>query len=242
MGHDYFRKDFRCNTDDTILSAKNPGKKQKLYIERYKFIRAVFDRDNRNRIKAGRSPFAVITGDSTTMLFVDPRLQEYVPGFDIANRGIAGDATYMLLKRVEADVVPLKPRVIIMVIGGNDLLKGRCVSAALADTRSVLKLLRKRLPNTRILIAGVPPVITWKANTIAPWYNRQVEYMASEMKGVEYMDLYRILGRRDMPGLKRDYYLSTRRGKFDAVHFNGAGYREWGKYLSRRLREIRAGK
>lgn len=44
-------------------------------------------------------------------------------GVEIVNKGVSGNTTEDALKRVERDVLALKPRLVIICLGGNDLLR-----------------------------------------------------------------------------------------------------------------------
>ncbi|BBH20508.1 hypothetical protein Back11_18530 [Paenibacillus baekrokdamisoli] len=61
----------------------------------------------------------VFIGDSITHMW---ELQAYFKhsGWFIANRGIGGDTTEYVLKRFEADVLQLKPKVVVIMIGINN--------------------------------------------------------------------------------------------------------------------------
>jgi lysophospholipase L1-like esterase len=66
---------------------------------------------------AGR-PRVVFLGDSITDLW--PIAQSF-PGRDYVNRGIGSQVTAQLLLRFHADVVALKPRVVVILAGVNDV-------------------------------------------------------------------------------------------------------------------------
>ncbi|MEG1873735.1 MAG: GDSL-type esterase/lipase family protein [Ruthenibacterium sp.] len=61
----------------------------------------------------------VFIGDSITQLW---ELNAYfnAPGQMVLNRGISGDTTEYVLKRFDADVVQLKPKHCVLMIGVND--------------------------------------------------------------------------------------------------------------------------
>ena len=63
----------------------------------------------------------VFLGDSITD-FCD--LDTYYPGLNAVNRGIAGDMTVGVLRRMEASVFALEPRLVVLLIGVNDLSRG----------------------------------------------------------------------------------------------------------------------
>jgi lysophospholipase L1-like esterase len=93
------------------------------------------DRDNLKRYteaneKLGppspEKPRVVFLGDSITDGW---RLKEYYGGErDFVNRGIGGQITGEMLGRMQADVIELKPRLVLVLAGINDLGRGVAVS------------------------------------------------------------------------------------------------------------------
>jgi lysophospholipase L1-like esterase len=93
------------------------------------------DRDNLKRYteaneKLGppspEKPRVVFLGDSITDGW---RLKEYYGGErDFVNRGIGGQITGEMLGRMQADVIELKPRLVLVLAGINDLGRGLAVS------------------------------------------------------------------------------------------------------------------
>jgi lysophospholipase L1-like esterase len=66
-------------------------------------------------------PRVVFFGDSITDLW---RLNEYFPDRNFINRGIGGQITGEMLGRVKADVINLRPSVVVILAGTNDLARG----------------------------------------------------------------------------------------------------------------------
>ena len=60
----------------------------------------------------------VFMGDSITDGW---KLNEYFPGEPYINRGISGQTTPQMLLRFRADVINLKPKVVVILAGTNDL-------------------------------------------------------------------------------------------------------------------------
>jgi len=67
----------------------------------------------------------VFLGDSITDGWP---LNEYFPGKDFVNRGISGQITGEMLGRMKADVIDLKPRLVVVLAGTNDLARGEPLS------------------------------------------------------------------------------------------------------------------
>jgi len=62
----------------------------------------------------------VFMGDSITDLW---RLEEYFPGQPYVNRGIGGQTTPQMLVRMYPDVLELKPEVMVLLAGTNDIAR-----------------------------------------------------------------------------------------------------------------------
>src|SRR5207302_2515822 len=60
----------------------------------------------------------VFMGDSITDGW---KLAEYFPGEPYVNRGISGQTTSQMLLRFRPDVVDLKPKVVVILAGTNDI-------------------------------------------------------------------------------------------------------------------------
>lgn len=219
-GQDYLAADFRCETGKVGIE------KSDAVMERYEAYREEFHKRNR---KKGRA-FAVILGDSIAALFHRGRLEKYLADFDVVNRGIPGDTTPLLEKRIARDALVLKPRFLIISIGGNDILNGRCLGTVLKNTDSILKNVRLHSPETKVLLVSVPPVLSWKANSITPYYNRKLEYLAHR-RGALFHDLWPLLSESESPRLDKPFHQELPGGRIDRVHFNDEGYRRWAQRL-----------
>lgn len=191
------------------------------------FLRQGWQRENRTHADI------VLTGDSTIALFMPPRIQAYMPGRDVANRAIGGETSVGLVARIEQDVIALRPRVVIFAIGGNDILGGRCLRDSLEATRTIIERLKKNLPNARIVVVSVPPVVLERANLVSPYYNKKLEFLSADL-GVQFLDLWPLLS--DGRELRREYWYELPNGKYDQVHFNEKGYETFGRALERFLR------
>ena len=94
----------------------------------------------------------VFLGDSITDGWP---LNQYFPGKPYINRGISGQITGQMLGRMKADVLDLKPRVVVVLGGANDLARGVKVSviqnnlamiAALVEAHGVKPVMASILP------------------------------------------------------------------------------------------------
>ncbi len=119
------------------------------------------DRDNLRRYAEANAklpppqpgrPRVVFLGDSITDGW---RLNEYFPERDFVNRGISGQITGEMLGRMKADVIDLRPALMLVLAGTNDLARGvspetiknnLTMIAALAEAHQIKPLFASLLP------------------------------------------------------------------------------------------------
>jgi lysophospholipase L1-like esterase len=98
----------------------------------------------------------VFLGDSITQGWGD-RLEAAFPGMKVANRGISGDTTRSVLLRLQDDVLVLKPRAVVLLIGTNDLEEGATPEVMASDLSLVLARLKQHDPRMPIVLCQVMP-------------------------------------------------------------------------------------
>ena len=76
----------------------------------------------------------VMLGDSITA-FTD--WNALLPSFDVANRGIPGDTTEGVLKRIDS-IIAMHPRCVAVMLGVNDLEAGRSVQQILENYTAIV--------------------------------------------------------------------------------------------------------
>lgn len=112
---------------------------------------AQFARENADETKGG----VVFVGDSITD-FCD--LDKYYPGLDAVNRGIAGDLTIGLQRRMNESIFDLEPRLVVLLIGVNDLGRRYKPDAVVKNIFDIISEIREVLPDTEIILQSVYPV------------------------------------------------------------------------------------
>jgi lysophospholipase L1-like esterase len=215
----YFSVDFKCSN--------SPGWNGDINgYQSYKFLwtnlKNLYSLEN-SKLNKTR---VVITGDSLIQLFTMDKLKKEFPGIDIQNRGIGGDTTYLLLDRINENVINLKPDIILLEIGGNDLIQGKCLSFIENNFTSLIQTIQTSLPSVKIIIISVPPTGVAELNSIVPVYNLFLFNFTNTHKNIEYVDVWKEMRDPDKPIIKKDYSRLN-----DKIHFNDAGYEAWGKLL-----------
>ena len=101
----------------------------------------------------------VFMGDSITDSWDDPKYGGFFPGKPYINRGISGQTTPQMLIRFRADVIALKPKVVVILAGTNDIAgnTGPMSLEAIEDNLiSMAELARAN--KIRVVLASVLPI------------------------------------------------------------------------------------
>lgn len=97
----------------------------------------------------------VFLGDSITQGWRS--LAADFPNLKVANRGIGGDTTRGVLFRLDADVLSLQPRAIVLLIGTNDIGAGADPADISDNIKEILKRIRRKYPKMPVIVCEVMP-------------------------------------------------------------------------------------
>jgi lysophospholipase L1-like esterase len=139
-------------------------------------------------------------------------LESYYPKYLTSNRGIGGDTTFNLQDRLQLSLYDLKPKVVVMLIGGNNL------DTMLDNYESILTSIKANLPRTKIVLVSLTPMGgEWaKRNQLATYNNVVIEKL-SQKYSCEFVDIFTPLF-DETTGEINKLYTS------DGVHFSNEGY------------------
>ncbi|WP_343517856.1 GDSL-type esterase/lipase family protein [Sphingomonas sp.] len=166
----------------------------------------------------------VMAGDSIT---AGGRWGELFPGMSILNRGVGGDMVTGLAKRTD-EILAHRPRVVVVMIGVNDLLSGNTARQILPVYGSLLAKLRAGGAQVIVqpVLCGTRCSDEQRVELAAT--NRALPALAAR-HGARFLDL-----RPDFDDAK-----GVVRGEltWDGLHFTGAGYRAWQRRLAPAIAE-----
>ncbi len=128
-----------------------------------------YDRDKRNKRENYRilnEEYAkpsqtVLLGDSITDFFNWYELFydfSNVTGQAVYNRGISGDTTDRLLERLHDNVLNIKPKNVVLLIGTNDIGKGIPLEFSVRNVDLILNEIKKTCPETNVIFQAVYPI------------------------------------------------------------------------------------
>ena len=111
------------------------------------------DLDSRTLPAQPDKPRVVFLGDSITDGW---RLNEYFADRDFLNRGISGQITGQMLGRMESDVIKLKPAIVVVLAGTNDIARGVPLSTIEDNLTAIADL--ADFHQIKVILASVLPV------------------------------------------------------------------------------------
>ena len=125
-------------------------------------------------------------------------------GVEILNRGVGGDTTANGLGRLERDVMGSDPRIVIVCLGGNDMLRRMDLEATFANLEKIIR--RIQSAGALVVLVGVDGGFL-----VGGGYGKRFRKLAKETGVVFVPDV--------LAGI-----LTSPKLKADQIHPNGKGY------------------
>lgn len=179
-----------------------------------------YRRDNEALVASGRRPRAVFFGDSITENWVlgDPDLF----GADVVGRGIGGQTSAQMLVRFRQDVIDLKPRIVQILAGTNDIAGNRGPTSERDYQNNIMAMVElAKAHRIRVVLASIPPAAAfiWRPEvTPGPRIARLNAWLAdyARRERLTYLDYHAVLA--DPDGAMRKGW------SLDGVHPNRDAY------------------
>ena len=167
----------------------------------------------------------ILLGDSITDFFNWYELfYDYSKstGQAVYNRGISGDTTNRLLERLEDNVLSIKPKNIVLLIGTNDIGRGLPLSITLNNIEQIIKLSKNSCPDVNFILEAVYPINENMRDKFEKRSNKKIDEMNKEF--IKICEKYDCLWidftdeLKDKDGnLKKEY-------TYDGLHINAQAY------------------
>ncbi len=163
-------------------------------------------------------------GDSLTDRY---DLENYYPQYITANRGINGDTTFDVEKRLQLSLYDLKPKVVVMLIGANNL------DTMFQNYEAILQGIQENLPQTKVVLLSLTAMNgeEWGRNNPLAAYNNVKIKLLAERYGYEFIDLFSALYDVSAGEAYADYTL-------DGGHLSHLGYTKVTEQITPVLKEI----
>ncbi|HQR33903.1 MAG TPA: GDSL-type esterase/lipase family protein [Blastocatellia bacterium] len=159
----------------------------------------------------------VFTGSSTILLW--KTMAEDLPDHKVINRGFGGSQIVDATHFADRIIFPLKPKMVLIRSGGNDIFSGKSPEQVFADFKDFVAKIHGKLPKTEIVyIALSPSVARWNQADKERVLNAMVKEFVKTSKNVKYLDDADIsLGPDGKP--RPELFIA------DKLHFNAEGYK-----------------
>jgi hypothetical protein len=145
-------------------------------------------------------------------------IHEDLPGYTLINRGIDSFRISDLIRYADRLVTPYEPRLIVLHVGGNDVHGGKAPAEVLADFQSLVDVIHRKLPGTRILYSSITPGPgRWDEAPQRREANRLIREYAATQPTLGFIDLWGAMLTADGQP-REDIWVA------DRVHPNHAGY------------------
>ncbi|MEQ6918214.1 GDSL-type esterase/lipase family protein [Halomonas aquatica] len=144
-------------------------------------------------------------GVGTTRSRSYPAVLADLTGLNVINAGVSGETTDKGLERFPVELERSSPDLVILIEGGNDILRNKSHSSIKKNLRMMIEMAESR--GIPVVLVGVPKKSLFSSS--APFYEELAEDFDLVYDGSLIVDLLR------NPSLKSDQ-----------IHFNEAGYQE----------------
>jgi lysophospholipase L1-like esterase len=169
----------------------------------------------------------VFVGSSSIRLW---DLKKSFQDVELINRGFGGSQIADSVHFADRLIVKYQPRLVIFYAGDNDIAAGKSPEQVSEDFKSLVKVIHKDLPKTKIVFIAIKPSPSrfaliekqQKANTLIETYCKKDERLV-------YLDVVKpLLGDDGKP--RRDLFQK------DGLHLNAEGYKLWASILKPELK------
>ncbi len=159
----------------------------------------------------------LFVGSSTIRLWTT--LAEDFPGIPVINRGFGGASIGEVLRYSDRIILPYRPKVIVLFIGGNDIADGRSPESVLKTFKELAQKIHRALPETRLFYISINPTIArWNLQAQMDATNR---LLAGYIRGQAWMNFVDSAAHMLDPDRRPRIELLAD----DKLHLNREGYR-----------------
>jgi len=182
------------------------------------------------KIKSGESaPGSIVfVGSSSIRMW---KLNDSFPDLKTCNRGFCGSQLADSVYFFERIVAPVKPSIIVVYAGDNDIAQKKSPETVAADFAQFCTKVKEQLPDCRkvIYVSIKPSVKRWALADTIKSANRLIETQCEKDEKLQYLDVWTPM--LDNHGQPRPELLLK-----DGLHMTVDGYKIWNDALEPLLR------
>ncbi len=156
-------------------------------------------------------------------------LEKSFPGKGLINRGFGGSQMADALRYLDRIALPLKPRVLFLYEGDNDLGSGKTPETVESEFRELVARVHAAVPTAKIVFVGIKPSIRrWNLIASIRDANARVRAVTESNDLLEFIDVDApLIGGNGEP--RPDLFVD------DGLHLNDAGYAIWAELVAPHL-------
>jgi lysophospholipase L1-like esterase len=204
---------------ETTLPGEGALRRYDGYVKRWNTIRPQWAAD-----VAKDQGAVVFLGDSITQGW-GADFKKTFDGMKLANRGIGGDTTRGMLIRLQEDVLSLRPKAVVLLMGTNDIEVEVPVDAIGRNFQKIVAALKAHDPKMPVIVCRIFPSSATKKRPKETILAVN-ELMAAAVKGdpqFTVLDTYALFANAEGDALPALFP--------DLLHLNAAGYAKWASAL-----------
>lgn len=143
----------------------------------------------------------------------------------VLNRGISGDITFGILKRLD-EVTRHHPSKVFLLIGINDLSKNIPNSVIIQNIFNIVGQIRAQSPKTQVYVQSLLPLNSGHKKFPAG-YSKQAQVMEINAQLEKYAEALKYTFVNLYPAFLDDHMALNVLYTYDGLHLNKAGYAHW---------------
>lgn len=195
----------RCESQD----GKNPHARWESVIRKF---------EEQDKADPPAKGGVLFVGSSSIRLW---SLDKSFPDLDAINRGFGGSEIADSTHFADRIILKHKPRLIFLYAGDNDISRGKSAEVVTEDFQKLVRVVRSRLPETRIVFIAIKPSIArWKLADENAKANAAIHRICQQDRLLDYADIWKPMIGQD--GKPRPELFAK-----DGLHLNDQGYRLW---------------
>lgn len=152
------------------------------------------------------------------------------PDKNVINRGISGDVTDGILFRLN-EVTASKPSKVFLLIGTNDMARGKSIGYVLENTEKIILQIKKQSEETKIYLQSILPINPNVGDKFSGHKNNHHKIIEAnkrlralaQKQGLKFINLHKRMGNAKKH-LKPKY-------TYDGLHLTEDGYMKWKKVI-----------
>ena len=169
-------------------------------------------------------------GSSSVRLWAT--LKEDFAGLPVVNRGFGGSTLRECVEQMDRLALPMRPKVIILYAGDNDLDNGERPEALKDCVERFMTGVEQRLGPVPVVFISIKPSPSrmWNIANIRR-ANELIEESLAKWTQARFVNIFPLMLQPD--GVPRHDFFTE-----DALHMNAGGYRLWAKQIREQLTQL----